>query len=175
MPACAGCSAALAPLRYQGRARKWCSEACRLRTKYRTDAEYRSATAAKAAERYRRNYQPKVHSLTCAVCETAFTASRSNIKYCAPACKYRAHYLGRRGRRAGADRSPYSLANIAERDGWDCSLCDEPIDRLISYPDEMCVSVDHVVPLARGGSDTLTNVALAHLVCNKRKGARVTA
>lgn len=35
------------------------------------------------------------------------------------------------------------------------------------------MSVDHIVPLARGGSHSADNVQSAHLLCNLRKGARV--
>ena len=36
----------------------------------------------------------------------------------------------------------------------------------------MSVSLDHVVPLSRGGSHTLGNVRCAHLICNIRKGSK---
>jgi len=35
--------------------------------------------------------------------------------------------------------------------------------------------VDHLVPLAQGGSDTPDNLALACFHCNRRKSARLTA
>lgn len=34
-------------------------------------------------------------------------------------------------------------------------------------------SIDHILPLARGGGDVPNNVQLAHLVCNMRKHAKV--
>jgi hypothetical protein len=36
-------------------------------------------------------------------------------------------------------------------------------------------TVDHVIPLSRGGSDTLDNLALACFHCNRRKSDKLTA
>lgn len=54
-----------------------------------------------------------------------------------------------------------------------CGICDEAMDRELSYPDPQSKSVDHIVPLARGGGHVKENLQYAHLVCNLRKGARV--
>lgn len=64
------------------------------------------------------------------------------------------------------------FAYLADRDGEQCSLCDEPID-LQSKDTRWGPSVDHVLPRSRGGSHELTNLALAHRSCNSRKGNRV--
>ena len=37
------------------------------------------------------------------------------------------------------------------------------------------VSVDHVLPRSRGGSDDIENLRPAHLTCNVRRGNRMTA
>ena len=37
----------------------------------------------------------------------------------------------------------------------------------------MSASLDHIVPLSQGGTHTLGNVQLAHLVCNERKHDRI--
>lgn len=50
--------------------------------------------------------------------------------------------------------------------GADCHLCGERI----GLADE--IDVDHVVPVAAGGSDHISNLALAHSGCNRSKGAK---
>jgi len=52
---------------------------------------------------------------------------------------------------------------IAERDEWTCQLCDSPVDPRLNYPHLLAASIDHVIPLSRGGADTQVNVQLAHL------------
>lgn len=51
-----------------------------------------------------------------------------------------------------------------------CSLCGGEIDYSLHYLDPGAFVVDHVVPLARGGADTLENKAAAHRRCNGIKG-----
>lgn len=45
-----------------------------------------------------------------------------------------------------------------------CGICREPV------PFER-FSIDHIVPLSRGGAHSMVNLQLAHLSCNARKGA----
>lgn len=57
---------------------------------------------------------------------------------------------------------------LRERDGDNCGICGEP---LFGSRDE-APCLDHIVPLAQGGEDTIENLQLAHPYCNLRKGAR---
>jgi len=43
-----------------------------------------------------------------------------------------------------------------------CHICGKPIDYTLSYPDPDCFVVDHVVAIANGGSDALSNKKAAH-------------
>lgn len=169
---CKGCETPISPSRRERNRRKWCSEACRQKAYREAHPEYRARMKAQAAEKHRATYKPASHVLSCATCGESFQSGRRDRKYCSDACRFRAAYVGRRGRQYGAAREPYTVLELAERDGWDCQLCHEPIDPTLKYPDPNCASVDHVIPLALGGDDTRVNVQLAHLTCNKRKGAR---
>ncbi len=66
---------------------------------------------------------------------------------------------------------PVNDIRVFERDGWVCQLCGETVNPDLRWPDPMSPSLDHVVPIARGGTHEYANVQLAHLVCNLRKGA----
>ena len=58
---------------------------------------------------------------------------------------------------------PLTRRNLLHRDHHTCQYCgarDQPL------------SIDHVVPRSRGGSDTWENVTTACLSCNVRKGNR---
>lgn len=72
----------------------------------------------------------------------------------------------------GVESDPYSIDLIAERGEGICHLCEEPVDMSIYWPNPGSPSADHVVPLSRGGHDTLENVKLSHLACNLSKGNR---
>jgi 5-methylcytosine-specific restriction endonuclease McrA len=77
--------------------------------------------------------------------------------------------------KGAATGEPVNLADIAERDGWRCGLCDEPIEPALEWPHPASKSLDHVVPLSKGGRHDPSNVQLAHLRCNTVKGARLVA
>jgi 5-methylcytosine-specific restriction endonuclease McrA len=53
-----------------------------------------------------------------------------------------------------------------------CHICGQPIDYTLRHPDPLSFVVDHLVPLARGGTDALANKAAAHRSCNATKAAR---
>ena len=52
-----------------------------------------------------------------------------------------------------------------------CHICGAAIDYSLHYLDPMAYVVDHLVPLTRGGPDTLANKAAAHRACNRAKSA----
>lgn len=79
----------------------------------------------------------------------------------------------RRARLKSCHYEPVNRIQIFERDKWICGLCDEFVDKSVSYPDPRSASLDHIVPLALGGDHTKENCQLAHLDCNIRKGAIV--
>ncbi|WP_459249509.1 HNH endonuclease [Streptomyces youssoufiensis] len=64
---------------------------------------------------------------------------------------------------------------LAERDGATCSICTQPVDLSLRWPEPLSASVDHRIPRSRGGLDVPLNVALAHLACNVSKGIRAPA
>lgn len=63
--------------------------------------------------------------------------------------------------------------DIFVRDGWICQLCLAPVDETLTYPHPMSASMDHIIPISLRGNHISSNVQLAHLRCNLRKGARV--
>lgn len=68
-----------------------------------------------------------------------------------------------------------TLDMIVDRDGSDCRGCSEPVDFTIPWPSPLSKSIDHIVPLSRGGLHEMSNCQLMHLGCNSSKGARVVA
>lgn len=60
---------------------------------------------------------------------------------------------------------------VYERDGWQCQLCQKPIDRTLKAPHRLSASLDHIIPISKGGPHTYANVQAAHLACNTVKGA----
>jgi 5-methylcytosine-specific restriction endonuclease McrA len=59
---------------------------------------------------------------------------------------------------------------IIARDQPPCGLCGEPIDYSLPHTDPMSFVVDHIIPRAKGGPDTLENKQAAHKAHNRAKG-----
>ena len=53
--------------------------------------------------------------------------------------------------------------------GWHCFLCREPIDPGRRCPDWKAATIEHLIPLAAGGTHTWDNVVPAHYKCNMDK------
>lgn len=62
---------------------------------------------------------------------------------------------------------------VYEKHNWICGICGKKINKKLKYPDPQSVSLDHILPISKGGSHTYINIQSAHLVCNVGKGAKV--
>lgn len=62
---------------------------------------------------------------------------------------------------------------MAERDSWICHICSGEIDKTLKYPNRYSLSVDHVIPLAKGGSHGYDNCKSSHWICNVLKSDKV--
>jgi 5-methylcytosine-specific restriction endonuclease McrA len=61
---------------------------------------------------------------------------------------------------------------LAFRDGYRCHICGDLVDLSLPANHVLAFTLDHVVPLDRGGADHPDNLSTAHRSCNSRKGAR---
>lgn len=65
----------------------------------------------------------------------------------------------------------YTEAQVLDRYGAVCHICTKPIDLSLSRKIgtegwQQSLHIDHVIPIAKGGPDTLANVRPAHAKCN---------
>lgn len=55
-----------------------------------------------------------------------------------------------------------------------CAICGKPVDFSLKFPDPMSPTIDHIIPIAKGGHPSdLSNMQLAHLSCNRTKADKV--
>jgi 5-methylcytosine-specific restriction endonuclease McrA len=88
----------------------------------------------------------------------------ADIRWCSLKCQRKAHKVGRRALEAGATGS-YTWAEVMHiylAIGKRCAYCGRTGQEIES---------DHVIPLSRGGSNSLTNVVPACKSCNSSKNA----
>ena len=83
-----------------------------------------------------------------------------------------------RAKKRGIEYKYYTRQQIFDRDGYDCYLCGDPTDLTAPHVQgqpgwETYPHIEHVIPLAKGGIDTLDNVKIAHAKCNMDKGVQI--
>lgn len=171
--------------------RKWCSERCRQATFKINNPEYAQRQAARKTEKHRATYVPRLTAKVCVHCGESFAAKKSHTLYCSPQCRNRSYHEAaqlrperalqrkankdlRRAMKLTDDAEQFERSEVYERDGWICQLCMLPVDPACAYPDHYSPSLDHVVPLAKGGSHTRANAQLAHWICNTSKSDKVS-
>lgn len=113
----------------------------------------------------------------CCTCGAVYQTIRSQGRYqceqCRAAARRQQRRRAKRRRRAllrSARSATYRDQDIFERDGWVCQLCGRRLGSR-PVPDNQAPTIDHIVPLSRGGADESSNVQAAHFLCNSRKGA----
>lgn len=141
-----------------------CSPRCR-------DRDWRGSSAGKAAQ--------------CEWCGDEFIKSKGIHRFCSPRCRsrsdvdrnreaYNSRGAARRARErsAGVVDAEFTRTEVFDRDGWICQLCLTPIDLFASGRHPLAPSIDHIVPLIKGGAHALDNVQCAHFSCNASKSGR---
>lgn len=64
-----------------------------------------------------------------------------------------------------------SVIELFYRDGSRCQLCWKKLNLKRKVPHPMAVTIDHIVPLSKGGEHSYKNTQLACFMCNALKGA----
>jgi 5-methylcytosine-specific restriction endonuclease McrA len=87
--------------------------------------------------------------------------------------------IKQRAIRYGVLREPYCRKDLLERDCWTCQLCRVPLLKTWKYHKDTLVphlrnaTLDHIVPMSKGGADAPWNIQACCLNCNGRKSATV--
>lgn len=77
-----------------------------------------------------------------------------------------------RAARTGVAYEPIDAVAVYDRDQWICGICRKKVNRTSHYNAIDAPTLDHIVPIARGGAHLYANVQCAHRICNAGKGAR---
>jgi hypothetical protein len=62
---------------------------------------------------------------------------------------------------------------VVRQYGSSCHICKEPIDLELARTHRFGLTVDHVIPVNKGGNDELDNLRPAHWICNVKKSDKM--
>ena len=148
---------------------KVCGENCRLKRK-----------ARQALSRYHGGYVPAIQEKTCPECSRKFIPSSRDpkITWCSARCKNRSNarkYKRKRRvyqkwrskmlRQRKIGKIP-SRASLLEKQGGKCNGCGISTGYIRWH-------VDHIIPIARGGMHTASNLQVLCSTCNYSKGDKL--
>lgn len=129
--------------------------------------------------RMREVRRKRLRERVCLECEARFAVGfgKRNRKFCSITCsrRYRSRINAsvRRARKKGVPAEIVDLTEVLERDRWKCCLCGRRTPRrLRGSKDPRAPEVDHIVPLAIGGSHTKLNMQCLCCECNGKKKIR---
>ena len=55
-----------------------------------------------------------------------------------------------------------------------CGICGHPVDFSLKPPHPMSATIDHIIPVAKGGHPSdIDNLQLAHWTCNRQKSDKI--
>lgn len=151
---------------YTDTTRRVCSSKCGSRLASRE----RKARGTKPTRNARLN--------TCYICGREYTTTAPRSYCCSLKCSRRRHDLSRWHYKQKLDRRRYEVCrrgekinplDIFERDAWRCGICGKMTDRTRRVPHPKTPTIDHIIPIARGGEHVASNVQCACWGCNQRK------
>jgi 5-methylcytosine-specific restriction endonuclease McrA len=117
----------------------------------------------------RRTVQPK----ECVWCHETFAGVNARQTACSKTCRQRYQSRRRKLRLRGLNPTVMPIAALYRRDDGICGICNRPVDKGLRYPHPMSATIDHVVPITKGGEHEPHNLQLAHARCNIAKGNRL--
>lgn len=145
---------------------RFCSEECR---KLQQSIEVKEKIAKRYADLYPNGIKVKV----CRWCDEPMevSAKRSYAgRLYHPSCSKEAESARYRIKTVKRQKhtNPYRISHeqVVREYGENCHICQKPIDLELPRTNRYGLTVDHVIPVSKGGTDDLSNLRPAHWICN---------
>lgn len=139
----------------------------------------KNLASQRAKQRTEAKYPNRERTAPCGWCGElrTFKIGESVVNAYHPACTKeaeRARYRIKTVKRQ-KHKNPNRISHeqVVREYGSDCHICNEPIDLTLPRTSKLGLTVDHLIPLSRGGTDTMPNLRPAHWGCNIKKSNKL--
>jgi hypothetical protein len=136
-------------------------ESCRTST-VRRDMKYGPPTCQMCGEVFDRWAGSGYRTMFCERCDAAGKRAQRHK-----------HWHIRRARLAEVESERVDPYGIFKRDRWRCQICGRKVQTQKKNNHPRQATIDHIVPISRGGPHVSSNLQTACRQCNSRKGAKV--
>jgi len=154
----------------------YCMDACRLADAANmTRQRYAKEKDAKFAAKYPKGYG----EATCGWCGNIrqYDPRTQNPKGFHPECTKQARSASYRIKTVRRQKlsTPHRISHqqVVDLYGSDCHICKTAIDLTLPRTHKQGLTVDHFMPISKGGTDEMDNLRPAHWICNVRKRDKV--
>jgi 5-methylcytosine-specific restriction endonuclease McrA len=115
----------------------------------------------------------------CKICNLVYNGYYGNVNTCSTECQdilrkegKLKHHQKRRAIKKGVYSDTVSRLNVFKRDNYKCKACKSKVYIGQRDPKKMA-TIDHIVPLSKGGSHTMSNLQTMCKSCNSSKNNNV--
>jgi 5-methylcytosine-specific restriction endonuclease McrA len=114
----------------------------------------------------------------CLQCGSITMRTNKRKRYCSDQCMWRSNahhkkFIRRLREEIHEESERIDRSEVLRRDKYICALCHCRIPKAAKYPARLAGTIDHILPLSKGGLHTWDNVQAAHAGCNSKKHTRV--
>ncbi|WP_253213721.1 HNH endonuclease [Tetragenococcus halophilus] len=191
---CKLCGFSFHPSPHGSQIQKYCSDNCRQRAFLGKDGKAKCVNCKYCGNKFAQSFQRIYCSDECRKKQVEFEKKEAwrsrkcrycgslgcefDGKFCSKKCKTNSFIFSRRAkdkiryqraRRNGRFDSDIDIHKLIERDGERCYLCGDKVLFYYHYNDPKYPTIEHVTPIAKGGTHSWDNVKVACRECNTRK------
>lgn len=114
----------------------------------------------------------------CVICGKEFETTREDAKTCSESCRRSRDRIKRKGRykhleEIGRFDESVTLVNVFNRFNGECVLCKRKLNFEGSWVSDDYPSIDHIIPISKGGTHEWNNVQLLCRKCNYMKSNKI--
>lgn len=129
-------------------------------------------------------YNKSNNKRKCRLCGNEFNIklrSKEPIAFCSDDCKKESERQKKRDAKLNRDKrirknlkDHIVSKRVFMRDGLRCKICGKKLRMDKQVPHPLAPTIDHIIPLSKGGEHSYLNVRSAHFQCNTKRGANST-